>query len=141
LKNKMAISKKPAKISKYHEGLGRRKTSIARVRLFNKEGESTVNEKSVKDYFKTARQRRDALLAITELKLANLSFSAKVKGGGLSSQAEAVRHGISRALLKLNPIFKKRLRKLGYLTRDSRMVERKKYGLKKSRRAPQWAKR
>jgi len=70
-----------------------------------------------------------------------LGITAKVSGGGTRGQMEAVRHGIARALLLFNPSFRKRLKKLGFLTRDSRMVERKKYGLKKARRAPQWAKR
>jgi len=134
-------TKKTEKNPKYYEAVGRRKTAIARVRLYNGEGEMMVNEKPLRTYFKTDRQRRDALLPIQELKLTSISFSAKVKGGGLPSQAEAIRHGIARALLLLNPVFRKRLRKLGFLTRDSRMVERKKYGLKKARRAPQWAKR
>lgn len=138
----MAIAtKKTEKAPKYYEAVGRRKTAIARVRLYSKDGDMMVNEKPVKVYFKTERQRRDATMPIHELKLVSISFSAHVSGGGLPSQAEAIRHGIARALLLLNPVFKKRLRKLGYLTRDSRMVERKKYGLKKARRAPQWAKR
>jgi len=137
----MATAKKTTKSANYYEATGRRKTAIARVRIYSKAGDMIVNEKKINDYFKTERQRKDAVAPISELKLDKVSFSAKVTGGGLPAQAEAVRHGLSRALLYLNPVFKKRLRKLGFLTRDSRMVERKKYGLKKARRAPQWAKR
>ena len=133
--------KKIDKKQKYYEAVGRRKTAIARVRIYAKNGEFSVNGKQLKDYFKTERQRADAVVPVSELKLDNVSFTAKVEGGGLTAQSQAIRHGLARALVVLNPILKKRLRKLGFLTRDSRMVERKKYGLKKARRAPQWAKR
>ena len=133
--------KKIDKKQKYYEAVGRRKTAIARVRIYAKSGEFSVNGKQLKDYFKTERQRADAVVPVSELKLDNVSFTAKVEGGGLTAQSQAIRHGLARALVVLNPILKKRLRKLGFLTRDSRMVERKKYGLKKARRAPQWSKR
>ncbi|MDP3956805.1 MAG: 30S ribosomal protein S9 [bacterium] len=126
---------------KYFEGLGKRKTAVARVRLYAGKG-ITVNGKEYTAYFTIRRAQH----AVTEpLKLLGLlsdfSVSAKVKGGGPSAQAEAVRHGIARALVKINADYKKRLRRAGFITRDPRMVERKKYGLKKARRAPQWQKR
>lgn len=135
------MKRETAKKQKYFEAVGRRKTAIARIRVYNKKGEFLINDKPLNDYFKTSRQRADALAPVSELKLDNASFTAKVKGGGLTAQSQAIRHGLARALVLLNPDFKKRLRQEGFLTRDSRMVERKKYGLKKARRAPQWAKR
>lgn len=133
--------KKTEKKQKYFEATGRRKTAVARIRLYSKGGALLANDKMLNDYFKTERQRIDALAPLAELKLNNISFSAKIKGGGLTAQAQALRHALARALVLMNPLFKKRLRRLGFLTRDPRMVERKKYGLKKARRAPQWAKR
>ncbi|MBI4119592.1 MAG: 30S ribosomal protein S9 [Parcubacteria group bacterium] len=133
--------KKPDKKQRYYEAVGRRKTAVARVRLYGKAGGFLVNKKPLNEYFKTERQRNDAVAPVSELKLSNISFTVKVKGGGLTAQSQAVRHGLARAFVVQNPVFKKRLRKLGFLTRDPRMVERKKYGLKKARRAPQWAKR
>jgi small subunit ribosomal protein S9 len=136
IKPKTAVKSK----ERYFEAVGRRKTSVARVRI-GIYGESTVNEKPLAQYFKIQRLRDMVTAPVTNLKLENPHFSAKVAGGGPKGQAEAVRHGLSRAIILQNPEFKKRLRGLGFLTRDSRMVERKKYGLKKARRAPQWAKR
>ena len=139
------IEEKPvaAKPERFWEGLGRRKTAIARVRLFTR-GEKAflVNEKPRDIYFPTLELQQIALAALEKMKcLDSFRVLAKVKGGGLHAQAEAIRHGISRALVKFNIDFQKRLRKVGYLTRDSRMRERKKFGLKRARRAPQWAKR
>lgn len=126
----------------YFEAVGRRKTAIARVRLYTKKTGITVNDKDYKKYFPTMRLQKEAEAPLEKMKISEkLGAVIKVKGGGLSAQAEAVRHGISRALVEFNSEFKKRLRRVGYLTRDSRMVERKKYGLKKARRAPQWKKR
>jgi len=133
--------KKSEKKQKYYEAVGRRKTAVARVRLFDKKGDFFVNGKRLKDYFKTERQKSDAMTSVSELKLDDVSFSAKVSGGGLTAQSQAIRHGAARAIVLWKPSFKKNLRGLGFLTRDSRMVERKKYGLKKARRAPQWSKR
>ena len=127
----------------YFEAVGRRKTSTARVRLFT-QGDKTieVNGKSHKKYFDTRELQDIASAALDKMKaLDKFKVTAKVKGGGVHSQAEAVRHGISRALVKFNVDFKKRLRRVGYLTRDSRARERKKFGLKRARRAPQWTKR
>ena len=129
------------KEGRYFEAVGRRKTAIARVRIFSGKGQATVNDKPIKEYFPLARHSRTALSPINDLKLEDFRVSAKISGGGIAAQAEAVRHGIARALILVEPDFKKRLRAMGFLTRDPRMVERKKYGLKKARRAPQWAKR
>ena len=128
---------------KYFEAVGRRKTSIARVRLFTQgEKEFLVNDKPYQDYFSTLELQQIAGSPLEKMKAFDkFNVSAKVKGGGVHSQAEAVRHGISRALVKFNLDFKKRLRRAGFLTRDSRMRERKKFGLKRARRAPQWQKR
>ena len=127
--------------ARYFEGLGKRKTAVARVRLTSGKG-ITVNGKEYTDYF-TVRRSQHAVPEPLELLglLGEFSVSAKVRGGGPNAQAEAVRHGIARALVKINPDYKKRLRRAGFITRDPRMVERKKYGLKKARRAPQWQKR
>lgn len=133
---------KPAASGKgrYFYARGARKTAVAKVKLFTKEGDISVNGKSYKSYFPVLKHQHtvtEPLRAVSQ----ELGAETTVKGGGISSQAEAVRLGIARALVKFNEIFKKRLRKEGFLTRDQRMVERKKYGLKKARRAPQWAKR
>lgn len=130
-------------VRKYFYAIGRRKESTASVRLLTRgSGQATVNGKPLEQYFTYSEWREVAtspLFAIGQAK--NLDTEARVSGGGMTGQAEAVRHAIARALLKLNPIFRKSLRKNGFLTRDPRMKERKKYGLKRARRAPQWSKR
>ena len=132
----------PEKKDRYFEAVGRRKTSVARVRLYTKRDNITINGKDCASYFPLLRYQKQALAAFEKMKITDkLGAIIKVKGGGLSSQAEAVRRGIARALVKFNDDFKKRLRRAGYLTRDSRMVERKKYGLHKARRGHQWRKR
>lgn len=125
------------------QAIGRRKESVARVKVIkNGAGKVTVNGKDIKEYFGNDLLVDAALGAMTSVSQLNkLDISAKVSGGGKQGQAEAIRLGTARALLQLNPIFKKNLRKAGFLTRDPRMKERKKFGLKKARRAPQWAKR
>ncbi|MDD5431300.1 MAG: 30S ribosomal protein S9 [Candidatus Pacebacteria bacterium] len=134
--------KKEHKPSRYIEARGGRKTSVARVRLFSGQSGITINGKDLKDYFKNPKHQEIVLSALFVAKDGEkYGVTVVVKGGGLTGQAEAIRHGIAGALVKSNEEFRKRLRKMGYLTRDSRMVERKKYGLKKARRAPQWAKR
>lgn len=135
-------STKKVESSRYYEGKGGRKTSIARVRISSKVKGITVNDKAYKEYFKEVRLQKDVeapfeVMGLTE----QMGATVKVKGGGLKGQAGAVRHGLARALVLFNEEFRKRLRKEGFLTRDPRMVERKKYGLRKARRAPQWAKR
>ncbi len=140
---KKEIKKPELKPKRYFEAVGRRKTAIARVRLFT-QGEKVVivNGKPYQSYFSTLENQQTAIASIDRMKsLGRFSVSVKVRGGGLSAQAEAVRHGIARALLKFSPDFRKKLRKAGFLTRDPRMRERKKFGLKRARRAPQWRKR
>ena len=126
---------------RYFEGVGRRKTSVARVRLVKGEGTFLVNGKDVKNYFQSDKLVSVAYEALTKTGASGFDISVKASGGGISAQAEAVRHGSARALLEAKPEMKDILASLGYLTRDPRMVERKKYGLKKARRAPQWKKR
>ncbi len=134
-----AKDKKP---DRYFEAVGRRKTSIARVRLYTRAGEFTVNKKPYGTYFPTLDLQRITEDALQKMKLlGRFRVSAKISGGGVHSQAEALRHGLARALIKFNPDFRKRLKRAGFLTRDPRMKERKKFGLKRARRAPQWAKR
>ncbi len=135
--------KKEIKVSdKYFEGIGRRKSSTARVRIYTKKKGFLVNGRDYKEYFPILRMRKAVELPFEKMNYAdNFGVSVHVSGGGINSQADAIKLGISRALVKFNLDFKKRLRRLGLLTRDDRMVERKKYGLKKARRAPQWRKR
>jgi small subunit ribosomal protein S9 len=128
---------------RYTEGIGRRKTAVARVRIIpGAKTLVTVNEKPVDKFFQLSRLQKTVTAPLDILKLDDkFAISAKVNGGGVKAQAEAVRHGLARALILWNPDLKKMLRSSEFLTRDSRMVERKKPGLKKARRAPQWAKR
>jgi small subunit ribosomal protein S9 len=131
------------KNNKYFEEIGKRKTAKARVRLFTR-GEKAfiVNDKPCKEYFPTLDLQKIAVASLDKMKLLDrFRIQAIVKGGGTRAQAEAVRHAIAKILVEVNPIFRKRLKKHGYLTRDSRMRERKKFGLKRARRAPQWKKR
>ena len=123
-------------------GTGRRKNAVARVRLVPGTGKVTINGRDGQEYF-----GREALFnyAMTPFKVTDTTghfdVKARIDGGGVSGQAGALRHGISRALLQVNPEFRPVLKKAGYLTRDPRMKERKKYGLKAARRAPQFSKR
>lgn len=127
---------------KYFEGVGRRKTAVARVKVSKGKGSLTVNGEAAADYFTVPRLLKTALAPLESLKLEDkITATAKVLGGGVKAQAEAVRHGLALGLSLMDEELKPRLRALGYTTRDPRMVERKKYGLKKARRAPQWAKR
>lgn len=128
----------------YYYGMGRRKTSVARVRLFpNGEGGIIINGKSAQAYF----GKREALMAVMNAPFRALdlgdayNMTIKVAGGGTSGQAGAIRHALARALVRVNPEWKVVLRKAGYLTRDPRMKERKKPGLKRARKAPQYTKR
>lgn len=127
--------------AKYFEGVGRRKTSVARVRISGGENKFVVNGQSPKNYFKVERYEKSALSPLKVLKSEKLSVSAKVGGGGPMAQSEAIRLGLARALTSFKPELRKELKVMGYLRRDPRMVERKKFGLKKARRAPQWQKR
>ena len=128
---------------RYYEAQGRRKTSVARIRIWTKGGkEFLVNKKTLEKYFPMLFLQKTVLSPLEKMKcLDKFKISVIVKGGGISSQAEAIRHGISRALILFNPDFRKRLKKAGFLSRDSRMRERKKFGLKRARRAKQWKKR
>ena len=123
-------------------GTGRRKSSIARVRIINGKGTITINEKSLDEYLPS-----EILKSIVKQPLnvtgteGKFDVIVKVEGGGLSGQAGAIRHGIARALVKASEDNKAALKSAGFLTRDARMKERKKYGLKKARKAPQFSKR
>ena len=148
---KVKAGKKKIKINdkRYYEAVGRRKRAIARVRLFTadpsqslKEGNLLINDKPYKEYFPILSLQKKVESPFTRLKsLSRFRATVKVKGGGLTGQAEAVRHGFSRALILFDENFRKKLKKSGYLTRDPRKKERKKFGLKKARKAPQWSKR
>ena len=134
----MYTSKKP-----YMYGTGRRKSSVARVHLFEGgNGSITINGRDIDDYFgletlkMVVRQPMEATGTIGKVDIV-----ATVKGGGVSGQAGALRHGIARALLSVDPAYRTILKQAGFLTRDPRMKERKKYGLKAARRAPQFSKR
>ena len=134
----MYKSKKP-----YLYGTGRRKSSVARVHLFpNGTGSITINGRDIEEYFglETLKMVVRQPLATTDT-LAKVDIVATVKGGGVSGQAGALRHGVARALLLASEDYRPLLKKAGFLTRDPRMKERKKYGLKAARRAPQFSKR
>jgi len=127
----------------YYYGMGRRKTAVARVRLFpNGDGSIEINGKTADAYF-----GREALLSVVVAPFRAVdvdntyNMTIRVLGGGTTGQAGAIRHALSRALLRMNPEFKLALRRAGYLTRDPRMKERKKPGLKRARKAPQYTKR
>ena len=134
----MYKSKKP-----YLYGTGRRKSSVARVHLFpNGTGAITINGRDIDDYFglDTLKMVVRQPLASTDL-VGKVDINATVTGGGVSGQAGAIRHGVARALLEMNPEYRPVLKSAGFLTRDPRMKERKKYGLHAARRAPQFSKR
>ena len=128
---------------KYFEAVGRRKTSIARVRIWESQDSSiTVNSKNYKDFFSTEDLATISNAPLRKIKmLDNFKVSFITNGGGITGQAEAMRHGVARALVKYDPELRLRLKKSGYLKRDPRAKERKKYGLKKARKSPQWSKR
>ncbi|QSO50522.1 30S ribosomal protein S9 [Alicyclobacillus curvatus] len=123
-------------------GTGRRKHSVARVRLLPGDGKITINHRELNDYFglETLRLIVKQPLLLTETS-ERYDVHVNVYGGGISGQAGAIRHGVARALLKVDPALRSPLKKAGFLTRDARMKERKKYGLKAARRAPQFSKR
>ena len=126
----------------YFYGTGRKKSSVARVRLLPGTGNVTINGRTIDDYFGL-----ETLKTIVRQPLVLLGLEGKydmivnVSGGGVTGQAGAIRHGVARALLEADPEFRPELKKAGFLTRDPRMKERKKYGLKAARRAPQFSKR
>lgn len=123
-------------------GTGRRKSSVARVILRPGKGSFTVNGRTFEDYIPSAALRLDVLqpLELTE-NVEKFDIVVNVCGGGITGQAGAIRHGITRALLEVNPEYRQTLKPAGLITRDSRVKERKKYGLKKARRASQFSKR
>lgn len=126
----------------YFYGTGRRKDSVARVRVYTGTGKITINDRDIDNYFglETLKMTVRQPLALTNLE-GRYDVLVNVYGGGLSGQAGAIRHGISRALVKADPELRPAVKKAGFLTRDPRMKERKKYGLKAARRAPQFSKR
>ena len=127
----------------YHYGTGRRKASVARVRVYeNGTGSITINGRDIDDYFGLETLKLIVRQPLnTTGTINNVDIVCTVEGGGVTGQAGAIRHGVSRALLDLNPEFRAQLKAAGFLTRDPRMKERKKYGLKAARRAPQFSKR
>ena len=126
---------------KYFEAVGRRKTSVARVRLFpNSKNTYDINGKELEKYFSVKETQVIVEEPMSEIK-EKFKVTAKISGGGIHSQSEALRHGIARALLEYNSDLRKSLKKSGYLKRDPRSKERRKFGLKKARKAPQWSKR
>jgi len=127
---------------KFIEAVGRRKTAVARVRIFHKKKGFFVNEKQPEKYFPSFVEVEKVFAPLKLLKKdQEFLVLAKVKGGGKSVQAQAIRLGLARALVAFNPEFKKELKEAGFLKRDPRMRERKKFGLKRARKAPQWQKR
>ena len=136
-------AEKPEVTERYIEAVGRRKTSTARVRITpGTKGRFVVNDKDAQKYFVTKELQKIVQDAFAKTKTkAKFDISVHVKSGGIHSQAEAVRHGIARALVKFDEELRSNLKKAGYLKRDPRMKERRKFGLKKARKAPQWSKR
>jgi len=133
----------PEESKKYIEAIGRRKTAIARVRLTEASKTTyAVNDRELNSYFPTSELQRVVTEPFTLLKTGGkYKITAKINGGGISSQAEAVRLGISRALIEFDKELRGKLKKAGFLKRDPRAKERRKFGLKKARKAPQWSKR
>ncbi|MDP2677061.1 MAG: 30S ribosomal protein S9 [bacterium] len=134
-------------LGRFIETVGRRKTATARARIFSDDKQKkgvdiVINEKAAKDYFHRDDLRKTVFEPLEKLKItAGYYITVKVKGGGIRGQAEAVRHAIARALVKEDEGVRKKLKRPGFLKRDPRMKERRKFGLKKARKAPQWSKR
>ncbi len=125
-----------------YQGTGRRKTSVARVTLVPGSGKFTINKKDISEYFNfdTLRVIAKEALELT-YNAESYDVTVNVKGGGYTGQAGAIRHGVARALLEVDPDYRAELKRAGFLTRDPRKKERKKYGLKKARKSPQFSKR
>jgi small subunit ribosomal protein S9 len=121
--------------------VGRRKSAVARVRLVPGKGDIVINKRGLDEYFGLETLKMSVRQPLVLVKATGFDVMVNVNGGGLTGQAGAIRHGISRALIKANPELRGELKKAGFLTRDPRMKERKKYGLKAARRAPQFSKR
>ena len=133
------------KTEKYIEAVGRRKTSVARVRITPQKGNTAkttflINEKELEVYFPIKEMQTIVMEPLAEVK-DKFKVTANINGGGIHSQSEALRHGIARALVNHKLELRKTLKKAGYLKRDPRAKERRKFGLKKARKAPQWSKR
>ena len=124
-----------------YSAVGRRKKAVARVRLVAGEGKITINKRDIDHYFGLETLKMTVRQPLVLTNQSAFDVPVNVHGGGLSGQAGAIRHGISRALCKVDPDLRATLKKAGFLTRDPRMKERKKYGLKAARRAPQFSKR
>ena len=124
-----------------YNAVGRRKTAIARVRLVAGDGKILINKRDLDEYFGLETLKMTVRQPLVLTKVSGYDVMVNVNGGGFTGQAGAIRHGISRALCKANPEYRGELKKAGFLTRDPRMKERKKYGLKAARRAPQFSKR
>lgn len=142
-KETKSASKLPTRAGEFFYAAGNRKTSVARVRLYDKgTGTIEVNGKKLEEYIGVP-DKRDSIKAPLRITGHGKTFDITVKtsGGGLSGQADAIRHGIAKALLAFDPSLRITLKRAGFLTRDPRMKERKKYGLHRARRAPQWSKR
>lgn len=130
------------KSDRYYEAVGRRKTATARVRIYTKGIGCVVNEKDYKSYFPSPELQRIVDAPLKKMKsIDRFRIVAKLSGGGVHAQAEALRHGIARALVVFNQDFRKRLKRAQFLKRDPRKKERKTFGLKKARKAPRWSKR
>lgn len=151
VKKPVKKQEKPVKKERYFEAVGRRKTAVARVRVFAessspkkstlKNPEIIINNKDISDYFPLKKYQDIVFAPFKNLSLKNYKTTILVKGSGLNAQAEAARLGIARALILLDSAWRSKLKLLGFLKRDPRMVERKKYGLRKARRPQQWKKR
>jgi small subunit ribosomal protein S9 len=127
---------------RYFEGVGRRKRAVARVRLYPGTGEVVVNDKALREYFGRPQDWQGVMAPLKLTKNeGRFNLSVLVAGGGVTGQSEAIRHGVARALLAANPALRPLLRRAGFLTRDPREKERKKPGLKRARKAPQYTKR
>lgn len=147
----LEVAEKAAGPEKYYQAVGRRKESIARIRLYTKKASDasneekaivTVNQKNYTEYFNDVQLQHIVESPLRKLKSLNrFKATVMVHGGGIAGQAGAIKHGISRALELFDPNFRKKLKKSGFLTRDPRAKERRKYGLKKARKSPQWNKR
>jgi small subunit ribosomal protein S9 len=124
-----------------YNAVGRRKKAVARVRLVAGEGKIVINKRDIDQYFGLETLKMSVRQPLVLTSTSNFDILVNVNGGGLTGQAGAIRHGISRALCKVDPDLRPALKKAGFLTRDPRMKERKKYGLKAARRAPQFSKR
>lgn len=131
------------KTTKYYEAVGRRKRATVRVRITESSAQKIeVNERDFQKYFPTDELRKTITSVFSATELPTLfSVTVRARGGGVAAQAGAIRHGIARALIKYSEELRQVLKKEGYLTRDARKKERKKFGLRKARRAPQWSKR